>query len=56
LLLRDDARELRSLERLLPDLLSIFELPEHAGTPKKTIAATSAPTTAVTERRSMRLF
>jgi hypothetical protein len=45
----EDALELKSLDRLLPELLLFFELLEHAETPKKTTAATRTPATAVRE-------
>jgi hypothetical protein len=56
LLLSDDALELKSLDRLLAELLSFFELLEHDDTPKKTMTATSAPAIAVRPRRIMREF
>ena len=53
----EDAREFRSLDKLLSDwLLLLFELLEQAGTPNKTTAATSAPAITVRDRRSMLLF
>jgi hypothetical protein len=55
LLLSDDALELKSLDRLPPELLLFLELLlEHAGTPKRTTAATSAPAIGGRIRRTMR--
>jgi hypothetical protein len=61
LLPSEDAFELKLLDKLLdklpPELLLLlFELLEHAETPKKTTVATRTPTTTVRERRSMREF
>ena len=55
LLSSEDALEFRSLDRLPPELLSLLELLEHAGTPKKMTPATNAPANAVTDLRTMKL-